>query len=82
MKLKVEAQGRNEYGAWKRMIAVQTNGDKFRGKSDRQLAELMATVTGCPINNCMTRCPDGHAPNEDCNAVNCWFDWLKQEAEG
>lgn len=59
----------------------QTNADRIRSKSDKELADMMGILGGCPL-NAMTNCPKGHAPNDDCNADRCWLDWLKQEVSG
>ncbi len=57
-----------------------TNYDRLINKSREEMAEMMAVLGGCPL-NVMTNCPKGHAPNEDCNAKRCWYDWLMQEVK-
>ena len=59
---------------------VRTNYDRLISKSREEMAEMMAVLGGCPL-NVMTNCPKGHAPNEDCNAKRCWYDWLMQEVK-
>lgn len=54
-----------------------TRADRVRGMTDEDLAEFLEKVGGCGPSfdkeycNNVNGCPEG---------INCWLDWLKQEA--
>ena len=48
----------------------QTNGDRFRKKSDEELANILAGLDDCPDSESEREC--------DNNCIQCWFKWLKK----
>lgn len=52
----------------------QTNADRIRAMTDEELAVEMCAKGGCP-HDCET--PD----DMDTDCVQCWVNWLKEEAK-
>lgn len=57
---------------------AKTNEDVIRSTTREQLAGFLVRLAGCPL-NVLEFCPIGKCV-ENCKAVDCWLEWLKQEA--
>lgn len=57
----------------------KTNADRIRGYTDEELA-IHFSATTCPSKEARKKCVT-YGQYEDDGCVQCWLDWLKQEAE-
>lgn len=59
----------------------QTNADKIRAMTDEELAEFLAEERTAP--SCTAKCHKDYEIYGELRTFcsDCWFDWLKQEAE-
>lgn len=72
---------------WRKWNAIQTkpvtNADRIRAMTDEELAKTMHSTGDCPPRECPYAYADlsengGNITDKQC--VECWLDWLKQEA--
>ena len=59
----------------------QTNADRIRAMSDEELAEFLAEERTAP--SCTAKCHKDYEIYGELRTFcsDCWFEWLKQEAE-
>lgn len=55
---------------------LQTNADRIRAMSDEELAEWLAAH-----NERSAVCPNFGAHDCQASCIQCWLDWLKEEAK-